>query len=251
MNEMLRLLIVDGHGGSRETLFSELSRLGYAVYAASDGSQAIAAIGALSPDVVALSLTLPVYDGYGVLDFLSKRPLRRYPFIIAMSAMGKESLARALALGADAAVERPVSPTEIEALVRRMPERMAPELALRQAEKREEPARRQLREIGMREKLKGFGYLSRAVALVSTDDRLLRQATGYLYPMIGEESGASANSVERAIRHTIESTWTHGSVEVLNRVFGNSIDPQRGKPTNSECIAMLAQRLVAALAEHP
>ncbi|MCL1965370.1 MAG: response regulator [Firmicutes bacterium] len=246
MNETPRLLIAEGYGLSREKLYESLSRLGYAVYAAADGGQALALIDTLKPDALVLSLTLPVYDGYGVLEVLSVRPLARYPLIIATSSMGESSLARALSLGADEAVPKPVTPERIDSLLRSLPACRISKLSLRHAEKREATVRRLLGEIGMAERLKGFSYLARAAALVSTDDRLLRQATGYLYPMIGSTCGASGNSVERAVRHAIESTWTRGNMEVLHHVFGNSIDPQRGKPTNSECIAMLVQRLWVA-----
>ena len=95
----------------------------------------------------------------------------------------------------------------------------------------------------MQENLKGYTYLSRAVALSSVDAGMLRKATANLYPRIAAENGVTDHSVERAIRHAIETTWTRGSMEVLHRIFGNSIDPQKGKPTNTECIAMLVQRL--------
>ena len=85
--------------------------------------------------------------------------------------------------------------------------------------------------------------LACAVALCSADDRLLSRATTLLYPRVAARFEATPGGVEHAVRQAIETTWTRGRMETLARLFGNSIDPQRGKPTNTECIALLAEQL--------
>ena len=114
------------------------------------------------------------------------------------------------------------------------------------AEKRRESARQCVASLGVPEHLKGFEYLSDAVALCSADDRLLERATSMLYPKIARLRGATAGGVEHAIRQAVETTWTRGNMDTLLRLFGNSIDPQRGKPTNIECIARLAEAVCEA-----
>ncbi len=243
MDEMMRVLVADGHSEGRDTLAKALSRLGCAVYTAADGAGAVSATCSLLPEAVVLSLALSVRDGFAVLDALAGTPLPRYPAIIVVTAMGKDACARALTAGADAALEKPADPAALYALLTELTGHGPSKLALGRANLCTEAIAQKLREIGVPENLKGFSYLRRAVALVFVCDRLLRQATSRLYPLIAEEYGVSDHSVERAIRHAIETTWTRGRVDALHRIFGNSIDPQRGKPTNTECIAMLAQQL--------
>ncbi len=242
MDEMMRVLVAEGDRSTRESFCAMLMRRGLVVDAAADGSAALQAIETLLPDAVALSLVLPQRDGFGVLEALSARPLRRYPYIAVVTALGADARERAVSLGADAVLLKPVGPDTLMATL--LDETAGPSvLALRHAEGRVEMAKSQLTEMGMPESLKGFQYLAEAVALVSADDRLLRQATGKLYPLIAAHCGVTDHSVERAIRHAIEATWTRGSVLAIHRIFGNSIDPQRGKPTNTECVAMLAEQL--------
>jgi len=246
MDEM-RILIAEGDTSAREILATSLSRKGYAVYTATNGRQAIGAIESLLPDVAVLSIALPLIDGFGVLEYFRAKPLRQYPFMLVTTAMGPEIIEKALRLGADEAVAKPVSPEALNPLLQGLKARQVSNLALLHAAPRQSLVLEQLTEIGMRENLKGFAYLTRAVALVSADERLLRQATRGLYPFLATEYHVTDHSVERAIRHAIEATWTRGNMDALHRVFGNSIDPQRGKPTNTECIAMLAQALCGQL----
>lgn len=244
----MRVLVAEGNGAARAALCDALSGQGLAVCDAADGRRALAVTNDLRPDALVLSLELPVWDGLFVLEKLAARQLPHYPHIVAVSAMGDEPLARARQLGADATLPRPFEPGALIALLARLPGEGPSGLTRAHARARLPLARRQLREIGVPERLKGFGYLARAVALVSADDRALGRATGFLYPYLAAEAGESDHSVERAMRHAIETTWTRGSVAALHRVFGNSVDPQRGKPTNTECLAMLAQRLCESMA---
>lgn len=242
MNEMMRVLIADGDRNAKESLCAALTNFGYTVHAASDGGQALGLLSALSPDAMVLSLVLPTLDGFGVLESLSSTPIRRYPSIIVLNPLDEYAKKRAEKLGADMVLPKPTDPqTLIHGL---QSTSVDPSVLARQhTQRRTDVARQQLLEIGMQESLKGFHYLCDAVALVSTDDRLLRQATSKLYPRIAAAYSVTDHSVERAIRHAIETTWTRGSVLAIHRVFGNSIDPQRGKPTNTECIAMLSEQL--------
>lgn len=239
----MRVLVAEGHRDTRNALCEALARLGFAVYAAEDGARAVQSIASLQPDAVALSIELPMRDGLGVLADLARLPMRRYPYMAVLSAMGPDPLAHALSLGADMALAKPVSADTLAGLFGSSAAVMETRLARAHAIKRLPLVERQLAEIGMPKNLKGFQYLMEAVARVSADDRLIWQATLCLYPRIAETYGVSSHSVERAIRHAIETTWTHGRVDALHRVFGNSIDPQRGKPTNVECIALLVQQL--------
>jgi two-component system response regulator (stage 0 sporulation protein A) len=87
----------------------------------------------------------------------------------------------------------------------------------------------------------GYHYLRKAVNLVSVDISMLRGITNKLYPMLAESFASTASRVERSIRHAIETTVNKGNMEALHHLFGNTMDPQKGKPTNGEFIAMLAE----------
>lgn len=97
-----------------------------------------------------------------------------------------------------------------------------------------------LRELGVPEHLSGYGYLVEAVLLVRRDSSYLRRVTLALYPELAEKFGTTPSAVERGIRHAIETAWTRASLEAVERYFGNTICPRKGKPVNSEFIARIA-----------
>lgn len=243
MDELMRILVAESSREVREALRQALAEKSFAVYEAEDGEKLVARIGSLTPDAVVMSIALSGRDGLGVLEHLREHNMACYPFIVVVTGMGEAIQARSMQLGADAAMAKPPDIEALSRLLVSFQDKGLSRFALRHADLRIPQAENQLHEIGVLKTLKGFSYLARAVALVSVDMRILRQATGFLYPHIAREAGVTDHSVERAIRHAIESTWTRGSVDALHRIFGNSIDPQRGKPTNSECIAMLSERL--------
>lgn len=243
----MRVLVAEADLESQEAMSSTLTRFGFSVYEAADGIQALSMIEGLSPSIVVLALALPLWDGLGVLETISKRQLSAYPHIVVVTAMGSAARARALRLGADVALAKPVDLSLFAMQLRNMSDGGPSVLGVRRAKKRNVFVAEQLQEMGMQENLKGFVYLAHAITLVSVDYDMVKHATSNLYPRIAAEYGVTDHSVERAIRHAIETTWTRGSMEVLHRIFGNSIDPQRGKPTNTECIAMLVERLLEKL----
>lgn len=100
-----------------------------------------------------------------------------------------------------------------------------------------------LRELGVPEHLSGYGYLVEAVLLVHADSSYLRRVTLDLYPELAEKFQTTASGVERGIRHAIETAWTRASLEAVQRYFGNTISPLKGKPVNSEFIARISSAL--------
>ncbi|MBR2101018.1 MAG: sporulation initiation factor Spo0A C-terminal domain-containing protein [Eubacterium sp.] len=100
-----------------------------------------------------------------------------------------------------------------------------------------------MRQIGVPAHIKGYQYLRKAIMLCITDSEMLSSVTKVLYPTVAKEFGTTASRVERAIRHAIEVAWDRGDVDVLSSFFGYTIQAQRGKPTNSEFIAMIADKI--------
>ena len=100
-----------------------------------------------------------------------------------------------------------------------------------------------LLEIGLTANLKGFAYLRRAILIAAEDEHAIYRITKQIYPAIAEEYHVNTICVERAMRHAIEKAWNHHTEAVLYHFFGNSISEFKGKPTNSEFIAMIADRI--------
>ena len=100
-----------------------------------------------------------------------------------------------------------------------------------------------MHQIGVLAHIKGYQYLREAILLSVGDDEMINSVTKYLYPTVAKKFGTTPSRVERAIRHAIEVAWDRGDVDVLSSYFGYTIQNQRGKPTNSEFIAMISDRL--------
>ena len=100
-----------------------------------------------------------------------------------------------------------------------------------------------MHEIGMPAHIKGYMFAREAINMVVNDIGLLSGITKELYPLLGEKYNTTASRVERAIRHAIDVAWSRGQVETINKIFGYTINNEKGKPTNSEFIAMVADKL--------
>ena len=100
-----------------------------------------------------------------------------------------------------------------------------------------------LHNIGIPAHIKGYGYLRKAIMLTVEDQDIINYVTKTLYPAVAKSFGTTTSRVERAIRHAIEVAWERGDVDTLNGYFGYTISRQRGKPTNSEFIAMIADKI--------
>lgn len=242
MEERRNALVADCDAQSRENVAALLEENGFTVRTASGGRALLQALSGERFDFLLLSLVLREMDGFAVLEKLPALPLPRYPYIVVNTATGAENRARALALGADEALAKPLAPEALLTAAENA-RASASKLTENAAALRMSAARNQISALGVPERLKGFDYLACAVALCSADDRLLARATTLLYPRVAARFEATPGGVEHAVRQAIETTWTRGRMETLSRLFGNSIDPQRGKPTNTECIALLAEQL--------
>lgn len=247
MKALATLVISHADRTARQTLCLQAQQRGFLAEEAADGPETLRLIERLHPAGVLLSLTLPVVDGLYVLESLGNLQLSHYPCILALTAMGRAYEEKALALGADGVLTYPFSPEEALETFFRLSENPVCSLARMHAQSRMAEARNIVEKMGMPRHLKGFEYLAQSVALCSAQEDLLHASTRQLYPCLAQMEGTSSTAVERAIRHAIESTWNRGDVETLNALFVNSIDPQRGKPTNAECIARLCQQLLETM----
>jgi len=207
-----------------------------------NGADTVRMVKLLLPDLLILDIIMPHLDGLGVLEQLHASRLERVPRVIILSGMGQDAIAvRALSLGADYYM---LKPFDMEALVRRAQDLMGGQISgmmHTHYEQRDQLIVSLLGQINMSPAIHGYQYLRKAVNLVSVDISLLRGITNKLYPMLAEAFASTPSRVERSIRHAIETTVNKGNMDALHHLFGNTMDPQKGKPTNGEFIAMLAE----------
>lgn len=229
---------------------------------AQDGREALELIQSKKPDLVVLDIIMPHLDGLGVLEKLKGLNLEKIPRVIILSAVGQDKITqKAITLGADYYV---VKPFDMDIFTKRIREMFsAPvepvknvvmpsgvnELINTTTSGINEPIDLEteitsiIHEVGVPAHIKGYMYLREAITMVVNDMELLSAVTKELYPSIAKKYNTTASRVERAIRHAIEVAWGRGQVDAINKLFGYTIHNDKGKPTNSEFIAIIADKL--------
>ncbi|WMJ81872.1 sporulation transcription factor Spo0A [Clostridium sp. MB40-C1] len=227
---------------------------------AKDGIEALKLIQEKKPDLVVLDIIMPHLDGLGVLERLNSISMEPMPRVIVLSAVGQDKITqRAITLGADYYVVKPFDMDVFTKRIRQMfnnnvlsNEVKRPVSLIENEEIRtsssepldlESEITNIIHEIGVPAHIKGYMYLREAITMVVNDIELLSAVTKELYPSIAKKYNTTASRVERAIRHAIEVAWSRGQVETINKIFGYTIHNGKGKPTNSEFIAMVADKL--------
>lgn len=266
MKDKIRVLIADDNGEFANNLAGyvdkedEMEVIGMA----RDGNEAFDILSNTEPDVVLLDVIMPHLDGIGVLEKIAKANLRKPPLCIMLSAVGQDKITqRALDLGAEYYV---VKPFDIELLLKRIkdlrnyqpsalknatmmsreikaPYIEIPETSKKNGENLEALVTNVIHEVGVPAHIKGYQYLREAIMLVVNDIDVINQITKQLYPEIAMKYSTTPSRVERAIRHAIEVAWGRGQVETVENIFGYTVSASKGKPTNSEFIAMIADKL--------
>ncbi|MGI6527175.1 MAG: sporulation transcription factor Spo0A [Caldicoprobacterales bacterium] len=261
MNERITVLIADDNKDFCDIIGQYLSKHDdiEVVGVAHDGVDTLNQIRRYQPDVVVLDIIMPLMDGLGVLEKLNHESMENFPKIIILSAVGQDKITqRAIALGADYYI---VKPFDMEVFVKRIRELVSDEFGspdtslsasflpnvnfLENSKERilEAEITNIIHEIGVPAHIKGYQYLREAITMVINDMELLSGITKELYPGIAEKFNTTPSRVERAIRHAIEVAWSRGRVDTINRLFGYTIHDEKGKPTNGEFIAMVADKL--------
>jgi two-component system response regulator (stage 0 sporulation protein A) len=211
------------------------------------------------PDVVVLDIIMPKMDGLTVMEHCSHdMTVKKQPSFIVVSAVGQERITEdAFSLGADYYMLKPfdnqVLLNRIKHL-RRSGDRRNRESVLRQAAVQEQKAEYGARnlesdvtniihEIGVPAHIKGYQYLRDAIILAVNDIEMLNSITKVLYPTIAKKHQTTPSRVERAIRHAIEVAWSRGKMDTIDELFGYTVSTGKGKPTNSEFIALIADKI--------
>ncbi|MBU3215382.1 sporulation transcription factor Spo0A [Clostridium estertheticum] len=237
---------------------------------AKNGVQAIKLIKEKKPDLVILDIIMPFIDGLGVLERLNTMNLNPKPHIIVLSAVGSEiTTKRAISLGADYYI---VKPFDMELFIGKIREVVSDtiynkelkniitnidnvktntESEINKESKINKEQKNNLNsqitniinEIGVPTNIKGYMYLKEAINILVTDNELSSSVTKELYPLVGKKFNTTAGRVERAMNHAIDVTWSTRKATNINKIFGYTISYKKGKPANSEFIAMVADKL--------
>jgi two-component system response regulator (stage 0 sporulation protein A) len=213
-----------------------------------NGAEALELLSRTKPDVMLLDIIMPHLDGIGVLEKLTSQAGERPPKVIMLTALGQEQMTRrVIDLGASYYVLKPFNletlAKRIRQLARNEPIAASPIRVENDTPSLEATVSSFLHELGIPANIKGYIYLREAICLVTEENELISGVTKILYPMIAKQNKTTPSRVERAIRHAIEVAWGRGNIDAINRIFGFTVDTRRGKPTNSEFIAMVADRM--------
>ena len=243
MDNRRTVLLADANEEFRGLLRNAIERSGEftVVGSAGDGMEAVRLIGQYRPGLVVMDVVLPGLDGLGVLKQLKDRGDAAK--VIMLSAFcGDRVVAEAMELGASYFLPKPF---ETEALLDRMHsvfgQPAAPESGSGTLKNMVTSI---IHEIGVPAHIKGYQYLREPIIIAVDDMDVINAVTKVLYPEVAKRFATTPSRVERAIRHAIEVAWDRGDLETLQKYFGYTVSNAKGKPTNSEFIAMIAGRLV-------
>ncbi|MFR2775081.1 MAG: sporulation transcription factor Spo0A [Anaerostipes sp.] len=257
MSEKYSVLIADNYSEEIRQLQEELSKKFDVVSANNDGIQAFDNIIQLHPDIVVLDLMLPGLDGIGVIERCREEmEEEELPSFIVLTSIGTQNLMEYLCyMGIDYCMMKPFQP---EMLLHRMEQLTRLRSLHTEIQKNENSNRRGricetndirrdvsllARELGIPAHIKGYQYLRSGIVMAVEDSNMVNYITKLLYPSIAKEYKTTSSSVERAIRHAIDIVWNRGNQKLLGEIFGSFVHSGQDRPTNSEFIAVIADRI--------
>lgn len=210
-----------------------------------DGEEAVRLVGELQPDVLVMDVVLARMDGLEVLRAVKDMVQR--PRVLVLSGFVRGNTAELAAEnGADYYMMKPCKTSTVMERIRQMASQIQPEDEAQRGAREQSLERTVtaiIHEIGVPAHIKGYQYLREAIVIAVDDMEVINAVTKILYPEVAKRFGTTASRVERAIRHAIEVAWDRGDLETLQKYFGYTVSNSKGKPTNSEFIAMIADRL--------
>jgi len=255
MNDNIKVLLADDNKDFCDVMSDYLNKSGgiEVVGTCYDGVDALTKITELEPDVAILDGIMPRLDGLGVLEKIQDDNSENKPLVVILSAMAQEKvISRAIDLGAAYYIAKPFDLDALASRIRQLKEQ-PPSIdkgkrgmsGFRGGNEMDLEVRvtNILIEIGVPAHIRGYNYMREAIILAVQNIDVLNYITKELYPTVAKKCNTSSSRVERAIRHAIEVAWSRGEVSAIDNLFGYTISNHKGKPTNSEFIALIADRL--------
>lgn len=244
-----RVLIADCNSEFRTQCVQNLKRQGIEIVAeASDGQEAFAKMARLKPNIVISDLYLGKIDGVGLIREAKKQLGDNFPAFVMLASFNSQNLfEECCEAGAAYCMIKPLDFAALAERVIKLADRSR-RRGLAQIPSRDEAdleaqVTKIIHQIGVPAHIKGYQYLRTAIIMTINNNDIINSVTKILYPSVAKQYGTTSSRVERAIRHAIEVAWDRGDLDVLNSFFGYTVQNQRGKPTNSEFIAMIADNL--------
>ncbi|WP_295752752.1 sporulation transcription factor Spo0A [uncultured Oscillibacter sp.] len=244
MENKRTVLLADASEEFRSMLQEAIEQAGEFTVTASigDGQEALELIETLKPDLMLMDVALPGLDGLGLLKTLKDREGYMPKTVIVSAFCGNQVLADAEKLGVCYYLPKPCEPNSLLERMRGIFESPStPDMRLFALKNTVTAV---IHEIGVPAHIKGYQYLREAIMITVNDMEVINAVTKVLYPAVAKRFGTTPSRVERAIRHAIEVAWDRGDLETLQKYFGYTVSNTKGKPTNSEFIAMIADRLM-------
>ena len=224
-----------------------------------NGLDALELIKEKKPDVVLLDIIMPKLDGLGVLERVKKdAEFKKVPYFIVITAIGQERVTgNAFDLGASYYL---LKPFDNKTVLERIKQLKGNEAHTKLIDNRIKPVTYDdknnyiernlesdvtniIHEIGVPAHIKGYQYLRDAIMMSVNDTEMLNSITKLLYPSIAKRHKTTPSRVERAIRHAIEVAWSRGKMDTIDELFGYTVNNGKGKPTNSEFVALIADKI--------
>lgn len=256
MDQRIKVLIADENNDFRHAIRENLIRAGIDVVDETDsGFDVLTKIKRSTPDVVIIDVWLPSLDAVQVIKkskTLFQNPANILDFIVISYCSNPNIFAEAIEAGAAYCMGKPFEyATLIERIARIYKNRQSAykNQIMNGIQYAQEPSDLEsqvteiIHRIGVPAHIKGYQYLRTAIMMTIEDNDLINAVTKVLYPAVAKKYQTTSSRVERAIRHAIEVAWDRGDIDTLNAFFGYTIQNERGKPTNSEFIAMIADNM--------
>lgn len=248
MNNKLTVLIADDNRQLTDKTADYLKQQSYIseVYKAYDGEVAWEMIQQVKPDVLLLDIIMPKLDGMGILKRINGSGLNKITTICISVSGSDRTMETVMNMGAQHFLIKPQTPEAVSDVIRALTDNVEAVQTNTQTQKNydlETIVTSVIHDLGVPAHIKGYHYIRTAIMMVVENMDMLNYITKRLYPEIAKKYQTTASRVERAIRHSIEVAWTRGHQETMNEIFGYTIHTYKGKPTNSEFIAMVADRI--------
>ena len=242
MENKTRVILADANEEFRAMLCQIIEKTGEfeVVGATGDGLNALQMVTEKKPQLLIADILLSELDGFGLLDRLA--PLDDNPKTILVSALyGDQIVAQAMEKNVSFFMPKPC---ETESLLERMRQAVGMDCVVEsEAQVLEREVTAVIHEVGVPAHIKGYQYVREAIIIAVQDMDVINAVTKVLYPEVAKRYATTPSRVERAVRHAIEVAWERGDLDTLQRYFGYTVNSSKGKPTNSEFIAMIADRI--------